>query len=109
MEEALARKVVFRIIMPKPEMNEHLGEPIEMLMNYPNFALKLLSESPNVGFSVWDRKEILFSTSGIDTPFPCPTLWSNNRSIVDLSQNYFNLLWQKAQKTKTKERKNVVG
>jgi sugar-specific transcriptional regulator TrmB len=109
LEEALARKVVFRIIMPKPEENENLGEPIEMLMKYPNFALKLTPESPTVGFSVWDQKEMLLSTSVIDTPFPHPTLWSNNRSIVDLSQNYFDLLWQKAQKTKTNERKNVMG
>jgi sugar-specific transcriptional regulator TrmB len=103
-EEALTRKVDFRIIMPKPEMNVSMGEPLEAIMKYPNFALRLISESPNVGFSVWDKKEMLLSTSEIDTPFPYPTLWSNNKSIVDLTQGYFDVLWQKAQKTETKRK-----
>lgn len=103
LEEALTRKVDFRIIMPKPKMKEHLGEPLEALMKYPNFVLRLISGSPKVGFSVWDRKEMLLSTSAIDTPFPHPTLWSNNKSVVDLSQGYFDLIWQKAQKTKKRK------
>ena len=101
LEEALARKVDLKIIMPKPELNEHLDEPLGALIKHPNFALRLISDCPHVGFSVWDRKEILLTTSAVDTPYPYPTLWSNNRIIVDLSQNYFDLLWQKAQETKT--------
>jgi len=103
LEEALTRKVDFRIIMPKPK-NKDFGEPLEALMKYPNCVLRLTSVSPSVGFSVWDHKELLLSTSAIDTPFPYPTLWSNNKSIVDLSQDYFDLVWQKAQKTKTEKR-----
>jgi sugar-specific transcriptional regulator TrmB len=98
LEEALTRKVDFRIIMPKPERNEHLDERLEALMKYPNFEVRLSSESPEVGFSVWDRKEMLLSTSVVDTPFPQPTLWSNNKCIVDLAQNHFDLVWQKRRK-----------
>ncbi|MGD0644407.1 MAG: helix-turn-helix domain-containing protein [Candidatus Bathyarchaeia archaeon] len=108
LEEALTKKVDFRVIMPKPEVNEQFGEPLETLMKYPNFAIKLISGAPNVGFSVWDRKEMLLSTSAIDSPFPHPTVWSNNKCAVDLSQDYFDLIWQKAQKTKTKKRKMAM-
>jgi hypothetical protein len=80
-----------------------LGEPFEDLMKYPDFALRLIPESPNVVFCVWDRKEIFLSTSANDTPFPHPTLWSNNKCIVDLAQDYFDLIWQQAQKPKTKK------
>jgi sugar-specific transcriptional regulator TrmB len=103
LEEALSRKVDFRSILPESKMDQGLGEPIEALMRYPNFDINLISESPNVGFSVGDRKEIFLSTSAIDTPFPHPTLWSNNKCIVDLSQDYFDLIWQQAQKPKTKK------
>jgi sugar-specific transcriptional regulator TrmB len=108
LKEVLARKVDFRIILPESENYQHLGEPIEALMRYPNFDIRLISESPNVGFSVWDQKEILLSTSVIDTPFPQPTLWSNNKSTVTLSQNYFDLLWQGIE-NKNEKRKIVMG
>jgi sugar-specific transcriptional regulator TrmB len=100
LEEALERGVFCQVIMPKPDLDQGLGEPIEILSKYHNFSMRLISESPpNVGFSVWDRKEILLSTSSVDTPFPFPTLWSNNKSIVELSQDYFDCIWQKAQET----------
>jgi sugar-specific transcriptional regulator TrmB len=105
-KEALNRKVDLRIILRDSEKDKYLGEPIEALMRYPNFKIRLIPESSNVGFSVWDRKEILLSTSLIDTPFPHPTLWSNNESIVTLSQNYFDLLWQPIENEK---RKIVIG
>ena len=108
LEEALTRKVDFRIIMPKPDVNEHFGEPFEVLMKHPNFNLRFISGFPNVVFTVWDQKETLISTSAVDTPFPQPTLWSNNQSVVDLSQDYFDLIWQKAQKTKIEKRKMVM-
>jgi predicted transcriptional regulator len=104
LEDALTRKVDFRIIIPKPEVNERLGEPLEALMKYPNFDLRVCSGPPDVGFSVWDRKEILLSTSAEDTPFPQPTLWSNNKAAVDLAQDYFDLMWEKAQKITAKKK-----
>ena len=104
LEDALTRKVDFRIIIPKPEANERLGEPLEALMKYPNFDLRVCSGPPDVGFSVWDRKEILLSTSAEDTPYPQPTLWSNNKAAVDLAQDYFDLMWEKAQKITAKKK-----
>jgi sugar-specific transcriptional regulator TrmB len=108
LEEVLARNVDFRVIMQKPEANENLGEQIVALMKYPNFELRLISDAPKVGFSIWDRKEMLLSTSAFDTPFPYPTLWSNNKAAVDLAQDYFDLIWQQNQKTITQKEKKVT-
>lgn len=107
-EEALKRNVHLQIIMPKPEGDQGLGKPIEALRKYPNVSVRIASKLPNVGFSVWDRKEILLSTSAIDTPFPYPTLWSNNMSIVELSQDYFDMIWQKAQKADFSNEESVI-
>ena len=104
LEDALKRKVTFKIIIPKPDADERLGGPLEALMKYPNFELRLASGPPNVGFSVWDKKEMLLSTSAVDSPFPHPTLWSNNKAAVDLAQDYFDLVWQKCRKTNTKKK-----
>jgi sugar-specific transcriptional regulator TrmB len=97
LEEALVRKVDCRMIMPQPETNHGLA-PLKTLGKYSNFVLRLISGSPKAAFSVWDRKEVLITTSTVDTPFPASTLWSNNKGIVDLSQDYFEFLWQKAEK-----------
>lgn len=96
LEAALARKVDCRMIMPKTE-NINRDGTLKILGKYSNFHLRLISKEPEVGFSVWDKKEVLISTSAIDTPFPFPTLWSSNKAIVALSQNYFEFLWQKAE------------
>ena len=75
LEAALARKVDCRIIMPKTE-NINMDETLKIFGKYSNFHLRLISKEPEAGFSVWDKKEVLISTSAIDTPFPFPTLWS---------------------------------
>jgi sugar-specific transcriptional regulator TrmB len=98
LEETLARKVSCQIVLPKNEKDQGFDELTETLGKYSNFSLRLLSESPDIGFSVWDRKEVLMNNLSIDSLSPHPTLWSNNKSIVELSQNYFDLMWQKAQK-----------
>jgi sugar-specific transcriptional regulator TrmB len=97
LEEALARKVDCRMIMPKPEKD--LREQLKSIGKHPNFDLRLILEQPKTAFSIWDQKEILITTSAIDTPTPAPTLWSNNKSIINLCQEYFESLWLKAEKT----------
>jgi sugar-specific transcriptional regulator TrmB len=95
LEKALAKNVNLKIIMPKNE-NVKPNEALKKMRKYPNFQLKFISKEPESGFSVWDKKEVLITTSAVDTPFPFPTLWSRNKAIVALSQNYFDLLWQEA-------------
>lgn len=102
-EEALTRKVYFRFILPEAERHWELDGPVEALMKYPNFEIQVISEFPNLSFSIWDRKEMMLSTSGIDTPFSHPTLWSNSSSTIDLSQNYFDLMWQKTRNLRKEE------
>ncbi len=103
LDEALVRGVDFKIILPKSNIDRGVGEPIEALMKYPNFHLRLTSEYPDVGFSIWDKNEIQLSTSNEDTPFPHPTLWSKNKCLVNLSQNYFDFLWKSISKQKIKK------
>jgi sugar-specific transcriptional regulator TrmB len=95
LEKGLARNVNIKIIMPKIQ-NTKPNKTLKKIRKYPNFQLKLTSKEPEAGFSVWDKKEVLISTSATDTPFPFPTLWSRNKAIVALAQNYFDLLWKEA-------------
>jgi sugar-specific transcriptional regulator TrmB len=95
LEGVIKRNVECRLIMQKPERN--LYKPLRNLLKYPNFSLRIVLEQPKTAFSVWDQKEILMSTSAIDSSAPLPILWSNNKSMVDLCQGYFECMWMKAE------------
>jgi sugar-specific transcriptional regulator TrmB len=96
--ETLDRKVAFRVLMPRPTSSKSVGGLIEMLDNYRNFTLRLIPKEPRFGFSVWDGKEILMTTSPVDSSTPATTLWSNNRGLVDLCEEHFCCLWKKDEK-----------
>ena len=96
--ETLNRKVDFRVIMPKSTSGNDVSGPIDMLYNYGNFTLRTIPKEPKFGFSIWDGKEILMTTSPNDSSTPAITLWSNNRGLVDLCQEHFCCLWKKAKK-----------
>jgi sugar-specific transcriptional regulator TrmB len=95
LEAALAKKISCKIIMPE-NGNTNMDALFKIMRKYHNLELKWISAEPEAGFSVWDKKEVLISTSAIDTPFPFPTLWSRNKAMVALLQNYFDLLWKES-------------
>lgn len=97
MEEALARNVDCRMIMPNSSKTTKPGAALKTLQKYPNFKIRTINGLPKASFSIWDLKEILIITSSNDVPFPSGTLWSSNRSLIDLCADYFELLWQKAE------------
>ncbi len=96
LEEALTRKVHCRVIMPKPEPSVDLRQTMKKLLSYKNFSLKIIRNEPKFGFSIWDSKEILMTTSPVDSPTPATSLWSNNVSIVELCKEQFDCMWKKA-------------
>ena len=102
LEETLARRVECQMIMPQPKPSRDPWKPIKNLRDYPNFALKLIPYQPKFGFSIWDNNEVLITTSPVDSPTPATTLWSNNRGIVDLCEEHFCCLWEKAEKIRFK-------
>jgi len=87
--------------MPKPEPGVGIWKPINALISHHTFNLRLISKEPKFGFSVWDNKEVLITTSPIDSPVPATSLWSSNKGLVDLCIEHFNCIW-----TKSKEAKN---
>jgi sugar-specific transcriptional regulator TrmB len=95
-EEALKRKVDCRVIMPRPKQKTGIWQPLKRLNEYSNFTLRLIPKEPKFGFSIWDQKEILMTTSTVNSSTPATTLWSNNRGLVDLCQEHFCCLWERA-------------
>jgi hypothetical protein len=101
-EEALTRKVDCRVIMPQPEQKTGIWKSLKNLNKYKTFELRLIPKEPKFGFSIWDKKEILMTTSPVNSPTPAKTLWSNNKGLVDLCQEHFCCIWKKAERTNLK-------
>jgi sugar-specific transcriptional regulator TrmB len=95
-EDVLAKGIDCRMIVPKSD-NSAIKDPFVALRKYPNFKVKIIDGLPKASFSIWDKKEILITTSNIDVPYRAATLLSNNRSLIDLCADYFECLWQKAE------------
>jgi sugar-specific transcriptional regulator TrmB len=101
-EEALTRKVDCRVIMPQPEPKTGIWRPLKNLNKYENFELRLIPKEPKFGFSIWDKKEILMTTSPVNSSTPAKTLWSKNKGLVNLCQEHFCCIWKKAERTNLK-------
>ena len=111
-EKALAREVECKVLIPKPGVNVDTWKKFKELAKYPNLAIKLIPKETRFGFSIWDNKEILLTTSPYDSSKKETRLWSNNIDLVGLCKEHFELIWNKAKdpssniKIKEKKRKS---
>ena len=96
MEAALSRGIDCRMILPDSPANNKFWAPFEKMQKYQNFKVRSISGAPTVGFSIWDKKEILITTASAENPLSAATLWSNNRGLIELCADYFECLWQKS-------------
>jgi hypothetical protein len=61
---------------------------------------------PKALVAIYDKKEVSILTSEKAGWAESPSLWSNNPSLVALSQNYFDTLWDKASENNHKSTTN---
>jgi sugar-specific transcriptional regulator TrmB len=100
MEAALVKGIDCRMILPKTGLS-NLKDPFNTLKKYPNFKLERIDGFPKASFSIWDKIEMLITTSSYNDPVPPATLWSNNKNLIDLCADYFDCLWQKSEDSKS--------
>ena len=92
-EKALSRKVDFKLMLESIETSKPAVLP-EEFHKYPNFSVLFSSEPAKASFGVYDRKEILLSSSIEDVAHKYSSIWSTNKSLVSLAQDYFDLAWR---------------
>jgi sugar-specific transcriptional regulator TrmB len=95
MEKALSQGIDCKMILPASPANNKFWAPFEKMRKYPNFKVRSISRAPTAGFSIWDKKEILITTSSAEAPFNAATLWSNNKGMIELCADYFGCLCKK--------------
>ena len=88
--KACKRGIEFRIII------ENLPEKVNGIENFcrknPQVQIKFISSCPKTILEIYDATEV-FIVIDSDTGITESALWSNNQSLVALTQDYFNMLW----------------
>jgi PAS domain S-box-containing protein len=91
-KKALERKVNVRIITEQPG-DPNVSREINELKKLQNYEIRYFVGSPSVWFRIYDKKEILLSASAKYDSTDNFAVLSNNSSLVELAQNYFNSAW----------------
>ncbi len=95
--KALKRGVSIRIVTQKPEGVEPLPEDLQILMKYPLFQVKYAASLPSSIAATFDKRAVNISIISGTNPSESPLLESNNQSLIELAQNYFEVMWTHAQ------------
>jgi len=104
-DEALKRGVKIRVITEKPTKELELPISRKSTQKSKNNATKFrYSKQPikNV-IAIIDTKEVYIVTIPHSRLEESPALWSNNPSLIDIIQNYFEKLWNDSLELKHQE------
>ena len=95
-KKALERGVKIRVITEKPENENQIPKIIQEFKKYPSFKLRYILKPPLAIVTIYDRKEILVTTSAIYGLGESPVLWSNNPSLLAIINDFYEILWMTA-------------
>jgi sugar-specific transcriptional regulator TrmB len=105
-KKAAAKGVRIRILMDKSETEKFKGladKPAKSYKEQPSFEVKYIRYPPQVVMAVFDRKEVLVIVSANARFTESSALWSNNPSLVELANSYFEVTWRTAFESKKNE------
>jgi hypothetical protein len=94
-QETLSKKVAC-LLITEDSAGTLEAKEIRELRKYPFFQVKYLNSSPLVCFAIFDRKELMLITTPELEYSESSVIWSNNPSLIELAQTYFERLWKQA-------------
>jgi sugar-specific transcriptional regulator TrmB len=95
---ALQRGVKIRAITEKPT-TRRIPSFFRDFKNSGSFAIKYLPYPPHAVLTIYDRTEALLVISPSAGLGETPILWTNNASLLAVMQEYFEMLWAKAERS----------
>ena len=96
LNEALKRGVHVHIITQAPRNTDVFPKKLQKLLKYPHFEVRYISSLPSSMVAVFDKEEVNILLSSDKTPAETAMLVSNNINLIELSQNYFDVMWASA-------------
>ena len=92
LKRAIGKEVNVRILTEK-RRNNSLAKRLFSLQKKAHFENRFLNILPPFSLITFDEREILLSTKSQSENASAPAVYSNNSSLAELSQSYFNDAW----------------
>jgi sugar-specific transcriptional regulator TrmB len=86
---ALAKGAKIRVMAKKSEMRQTTAQKLRSLVANPNFEIRFVESIFDFGIAICNSREVNISISEKEVP----SLWTNNRQIVKMSQMMFESEW----------------
>jgi sugar-specific transcriptional regulator TrmB len=92
-EKAWGRGVKFRIVVETPQDESGVERALRFCGKSPLCDIRFLPGSPKTVLGIYDGSEVFIILDPEEGLFDSPALWSNNRSLISVVQDYFEILW----------------
>ena len=99
-KKALQRKVTYQIVIDKPESKAALSENIQVLLEKPNFELKVSCSALQNNFGIFDDEEATFNFFPSKSLKESPVIWTNHPGFISMARDQFEKVWKTARKYK---------
>ena len=93
MEQAWSRRVLFRLILEKPEPGIDIEEPLEICRMSEMCHIRFFNSQPQAVLGIYDKKSVFIICNPQENVHRSPALWSNSQSLLAMAQDYFNVSW----------------
>lgn len=94
--KALRKGVRIRVIVNNPGEKKLWKQVVQELTKTPRYKLKTLSTKNGCALVIYDKKEVIMPCFSKKNFADSPALWSNNANGLEIAQNYFESMWEKA-------------
>ncbi len=95
--KALNRGVKIRDLLSKTQKRYHITKTFSVLLERkPEFQVRYLDFPPPAKLMIKDRKEVFISTTREINSLNYPCLWSNNPIVVQIIQQWYDIMWEKS-------------
>lgn len=89
----LNKGVQVHIVTQVPKKTDVFPKQLDRVLKHPNFELRYIPSPPTSIVAVFDEDEVNISLASDKTPVETGILTSNNANLIELSLNYFKMVW----------------
>jgi sugar-specific transcriptional regulator TrmB len=105
--DALNRGVKIRHITETPCDINGLPKTTLEIWNHPSYRMRIVSKPLTSLAAIYDKKEIIVDVMPDLRPYKSDAFWSDNFSILEIVQEFFESTWKTAQ-TREQKQKAVI-
>jgi sugar-specific transcriptional regulator TrmB len=93
MEKSCSRGVTWRFITETPSKEKLFLNQIRTIREQPHCQIKFLPAIPPTIIGIYDKQEVFIFKDPSEGISKSPALWSDNRSLLAIVADYFEVLW----------------